>query len=515
MAHRLATVLVSVTLAGLAAGGRGRGDLHAAGGAAATSGVRPNIVVLLADDLDLGSFEAAARAGWLPHLTAFFADGTRFRESFVTEALCGPSRATFFTGLYPHNHGVAGNTGPRGGLDVFLQSFGENNLATWMQAAGYRTAHVGKYINGYVDGTLVPHGWDEWQGLVDPSTYCMYEWDISNGGHPVHHGHRPVKDYQTDVLAGIAEDFVAGTRAAGDSRPLFLNLAPPAPHREGQCFDGIRPPPRYLLTPRLPLPKPPSFNEADTSDKPGWIQRLAPVDEAAMAKLYNQRIAAFRAVDDLFGRVVDAFGAIGELDRTAFLFASDNGYLLGKHRWEAKILLYEEAIRVPMMLRVPGLAGPRTVDEIVLNNDIAPTVLDLAQATPGLAMDGRSLLPLLAGAPPSWRKRFEVTFPPQVAGPAFDDPDPTGPQFTAVPPFFAVRSGVDGALSQLIYGETLTLVGSLVTDRELYDLRPTVDPFEIASRHDDPAYAVKRQRLKDLLDALRTCSNGTCLAIEE
>jgi arylsulfatase A-like enzyme len=508
MAHRLGTVAVLLALVGLtAAGGRGRV-------AAAGATPRPNIVVLLADDLDLGSFEAAERAGFLPHLSHLGDTGTRFRESFVSEALCGPSRATFFTGLYPHNHGVAGNNGPRGGFDTFMQTFSENNLATWMQAAGYRTAHIGKFVNGYVDGTFVPHGWDEWQGLVDPSTYCMYEWDISNNGHPIHHGHRPVKDYQTDVLAGIAEDFVVGARAQGDSRPLFLNLAPPPPHREGDCFDGIRPPPRYLLSPRLPLPKPPSFDEANMSDKPAWMQRLPPVDEMAMARLYNQRIAAFRAVDDLFGRVVDAFAAIGELDRTAFVFTSDNGYLLGKHRWEAKILFYEEAIRVPLIMRVPGVAGPATVDEIALNNDIAPTLVDLAQAVPGLAMDGRSLRPLLDGTATAWRKRFEVTFPPQVVGPALEEPEPSA-QFVAVPPFFAVRSGADGAVSQLVYAETLSLVGSAVTARELYDLRPLVDPFQLVSRHDDPAYLVRRQRLADLLDALRPCSNGTCQTLEQ
>jgi arylsulfatase A-like enzyme len=385
-----------------------------------------------------------------------------------------------------------------------------------MQAAGYRTAHVGKFVNGYVDGTFVPSGWDDWQALVDPTTYSMYDYDVSNNGHPVHYGHRLVKDYQTDVLAGLAEDFVLASRAQGDTRPLFLSIAPVPPHRERDGFDGIRPAPRHYLTPRLPLPMPPSFNEADMSDKPGWMQKLPTVDEAAMARLYNQRIASLRAVDDLLGRVVDAVGAIGELERTAFVFASDNGYLLGKHRWEAKILLYEEAIRVPLMLRVPGIAGAKTVDQIALNNDLAPTIVELAQAAPGLAMDGRSLLPLLDGTATTWRKRFEITFPPQVAGPAFDEPEPgAAPSFVLVPPFFGVRSGVDGDLSNLVYAETITLVGAVVTDRELYDLRAQIDPFQLASRHADPVYLSKRLRLNQHLDALRTCGNGTCRTLEE
>jgi N-acetylglucosamine-6-sulfatase len=513
MAQRPGRIVLSLTLGGLTlASGLGRTDL----GARAAAASPPNIVVLLADDLDVVSFQAAVEAGFLPHITELFAPGTRFRQSFVSEALCTPSRATFFTGLYPHNHGIAGNSGRHGGFDNFTRAFGDNNLAVWMQGAGYRTAHVGKYINGYEDGTVVPRGWDEWQGLVDPTTYYMYGYDVSNNGHPVHYGHRLVKDYQTDVLAGLAVDFVRASRAQGDTRPLFLSLAPVPPHRERDGFDGIRPAPRHYLTPRLPLPRPPSFNEADMSDKPGWMQKLPPVDEAAMAKLYNQRIASMRAVDDLLGRVVDAVGAIGELERTAFVFASDNGYLLGKHRWEAKILLYEEAIRVPMMMRVPGLAGPAAVDEIVLNNDIAPTVAALAGAAPGLTMDGRSLLPLLDGTAAAWRKRFEVTYPPQVAGPALDEAGPeAAPTFVPVPPFFAVRTGADGNLSDLIYAETIALVGSVVTDRELYDLRPRIDPFQLDSRHADLAYLSRRLQLKQHLDALRACGDGTCQALEE
>jgi hypothetical protein len=131
-------------------------------------------------------------------------------------------------------------------------------------------------------------------------------------------------------------------------------------------------------------------------------------------------------------------------------------------------------------------------------------------------MDGRSLLPLLDGTATTWRKRFEVTFPPQVAGPAFDDPgSEAAPTFVPVPPFFAVRSGADGHLTDLIYAETITLIGSVVTDRELYDLRARMDPFQLASRHADPAYLLRRLRLKQHLDALRACGDGTCQELEE
>ena len=468
----------------------------------------PNIVVLMADDLDVGSLERALAAGLLPNLAQVFQGGTRFTESFATEALCCPSRSTFLTGLYPHNHGVVRNGGARGGFGTFLRDFGDNNLATWLQGT-YRTGHVGKFLNGYNDGTLVPPGWDDWQGLVDPSTYCMYGYTVSNNGHPVTHGNDPVRDYQTDVLAGLAEDFIL-RGGSGGGRPLFLSIAPLAPHRE-TCINGIRPAPRHRNTPLLPLPKPPSFNEADMSDKPAWMRVLPLRNEAEVARLYNQRIASLRAVDDLLGRVVRALASVQQLDRTAFLFTSDNGYLLGLHRWESKVLMYEESIRVPLLVRLPGSAGPPASAQLVLNNDLAPTIAALARVTPGLKVDGRSLLPLLDGSAGEWRRRFVAEYPPVQSPAPAGDPDLAGVR-PNLPPFFAVRTGVDGDLSRLVYGETLNAEAEVVA-RELYDLR--VDPFQIASRHRDPAYAARRLRLKAHLDVLKACGSGSCQTLEE
>jgi arylsulfatase A-like enzyme len=505
MAHRPIVVsLAMLVLSGAAV--RGPTELSASLTDPTSPPTRPNVVVLMVDDLDLVSFQAGLRAGFLPRLSRLFARGTRFRESFVSESLCCPSRTTYLTGLYPHNHGVIRNSGPLGGFEGFTRRFGENNLAVWMQAAGYQTAHVGKYLNGYVDPTFVPAGWDEWRGLVGPSAYCMYGFRISRNGSPVWYG-RNAADYQTDVVARLADEVIAA-RGGQDPRPLFLNLSPSAPHGEAGCFDGIRPAARHESTPLLDLPMPPSFNEEDMSDKPGWMQKLPLVDEASMARLYNQRIASLRAVDDLLGRVVDALDANGELERTAFLFTSDNGYLLGRHRRKAKALVYEESIRVPLLVRVPGVDGPRVVDEITLNNDLAPTIAALAGATPWSVPDGRSLLPLLAPTPPRWRKRFLAALPPEPRHPSLDP-------LRAVRPFFAVRTGSDGNLSRLAYVETLSVYGAVVVDRELYDLDPRADPFQLESRHRDPAYFLKRQRLKEHLEALKTCRDGTCQTLEE
>jgi arylsulfatase A-like enzyme len=484
--------------------------LAAFGGARAeTAGAldRPNIVVLMADDLDVHAFRTARRAGFLPNLSRLFEGGTEFDESFVTEALCGPSRSVYLTGLYAHNHGVIRNEGYFGGYPAFRRGHGDNNLATWMQAAGYRTAFVGKYLNGYINAAEVPSGWDRWRALVDPSTYCMYGYAMSHDGMLVRYG-REDADYQTDVLAGLAVDLVRERSDAADARPLFLSLAPTAPHLEWSCYDGIRPAARWERSPRLPMPRPPSFDEDDVRDKPEWMRGLPRVDEDRAARIYDERIVALRAVDDLLGRVVQALEAAGELERTAFLFTSDNGFLLGRHRYEGKVLLYEESIRVPLLLKVPGRPGPPEVSAIALNNDLAPTIAALGGAIPGTTMDGRSLLPLLDSTPATWRRRFLVEFPPQ---PRWAWPDrPPG-----VPAFFGARTGRDDDFARLAYAETLAEDGETVTDVELYDLAPLRDPFQVDSRHAEFRYRLARRALAAEVEALKTCAGGTCQALEE
>mgnify|MGYP001371979765 CR=1 FL=1 len=485
---------------------------------------RPDIVVIMADDLDVESLDTAVAHGLMPNLVHYvLAVGTRFTESFVTESLCCPSRSTFLTGLYPHNHGVVRNSGRAGGFNVFQEHFRQSApLARWLEASGYRTAHVGKYLNGYTDYTIAPHGWSEWRGLVDSSTYCMYNYRVSkNGTELLDFGQDPSEpphEYQTDVLARMAEEIVATT----DQRPLFLSVAPLAPHRESSCVpDTVRPAPRHVGTVNLPLPSPPSLNEEDLSDKPRWMRRLPVRDLASLHALYNDRIASLRAVDDLIGTVASALSAAGRLERTAFLFTSDNGYLLGLHRWESKILLYEESIRVPLAITIPAVPGGASVDRVgrlALNTDLAPTIVDLARATPAFIMDGRSLLPLVRGTDPQWRARFLVEFPPLPAPDAdalgldFDLP-PTFARF--LPPFAAVRAGDARDPARLVYGETVDASGTQVTDRELYDLE--ADPYQLDSLHNDGSPLRVRQRrvLKRHLDALKGCRGGTCQVLEQ
>jgi arylsulfatase A-like enzyme len=490
---------------------------------ATAADARPNIVVIMVDDLDVDSFETAVAQGWMPKLEShLLRKGVRFTQSFATFPLCCPSRVTYLTGQYAHNHGVLWNDGPAGGFDHFSGERDDRTIATLLDEAGYRTGHVGKYLNGYDTGKYVPSGWDEWHGLVDPSTYSMYNYTISHDGRPRRYGDCP-GEYQTDVLAGLAAGFIR--RSAGET-PFFLTVTPLAPHKESACAPvcrtgnccgsapacdatRVRPAPRHQDTPRLPLPRPASFNEAMMADKPCYLRNYPPVDAAHIEDLYNDRIASLRAVDDLIGVVVGALSQQRELGSTAILFTSDNGFLLGLHRMETKILPYEESIRVPLLVRLPGRAGARTVDGIALNNDLAPTLADLAGLPPdALAFDGRSLLPLVDGTAPAWRVRFLV-----------EHPAVPGQPFT-LPPYYAVRALGDGTTGgeSLLYAEYPRYSKRKcpqVTDTELYDL--AADPFQLRSL-DDRANPGRRQQMEILaehLERLKTCGEGTCQALEE
>jgi N-acetylglucosamine-6-sulfatase len=222
---------------------------------------RPNIVVIMTDDQGLNEMRA------LPKTKALIGAGTTFSNHYVSFPLCCPSRATFLTGQYPHNHGVLGNAPPNGGYPKLDNT---NTLPLWLQQAGYFTSHIGKYLNRYgIDNpTEVPPGWTHWQGLVDNSTYMMYNYTINDNGTLVTYGNT-ARNYQTDVLAGRAEETI--DEAAASNQPFFLSIAPTPPHYElfASGFGPIRPAPRHTdAFSEEPLPRTPAFNEADVLDKP-------------------------------------------------------------------------------------------------------------------------------------------------------------------------------------------------------------------------------------------------------
>ncbi|TML17470.1 MAG: hypothetical protein E6G31_00735 [Actinobacteria bacterium] len=306
---------------------------------------------------------AARPRGSLPNVKSLIADqGVTFDNSFVSYSLCCPSRSTFLTGQYAHNHGVWGNAAPSGG---YYKLDSTNTLPVWLQRAGYQTIHLGKYLNQY--GTRnpreIPPGWGQWYGTPDPSTYRYLDYTINENGNLVQFG-TAAGDYKTDVESRLAVDLIA--RQATDPRPFFMWVAFVAPH-SGAPRDADDP--TGLATPspaprdkdhfaNEPLPMPPSFNEADVSDKPLAIRRRPLLNEreiAAIRENWQQRRETLLAVDEAVGSIVETLREAGELDNTLILFTSDNGFFHGEHRIaNGKVLWYEPSIRLPLLLRWTG-----------------------------------------------------------------------------------------------------------------------------------------------------------------
>ena len=443
--------------------------------------LRPNVIVLMTDDQTVESLRV------MPNVRRLIGDeGATFENSFVGFALCCPSRATFLTGQYAHNHGVLGNKPPSGGHAKLDHS---NTLAVWLQKAGYTTVHLGKFLNGYGtrDPREIPPGWTEWHGSVDPSTYRFRGYTLNENGDL-----RTYRRYQTDVYADKAVEIVK--RRSAERRPYFLSVAFLAPHsggpREPDDPAGQSTPmpaPRHRdAFAAEPLPAPPSLNEADVSDKPQGVRNrpLLPDERlAAVRENYRQRLESLLAVDEAIARILAAAREAGELDDTLVIFTSDNGFFHGEHRIPSgKVLVYEPSIRVPLLVRGPGIPRGLRVSQLVSNVDLAPTIAAAAGATPARRLDGVPLLPLVRSPSPVRSRDLLVE---GAAG-------RSGNGFTAIrTPRYKYVEYANG-------------------ERELYDLER--DPYELESRHADPAYAGIRTDLARRLAKLRSCAGSSCRA---
>ena len=382
---------------------------------APAAAAKPNIVVLMTDDQTLDSMSV------MPQTERLLGErGTTFTRSFASYALCCPSRATLFTGQYAHNHGVLGNGPPNGGYSRLDKS---NWLPLWLQAAGYRTMHVGKFLNGYgvtSPQTEVPPGWSDWHGTIDPTTYRFWNYTVNENGTLRTYGAANEPElYSTDFFARRANELIAA--AAPSAQPFFLSVAFLAPHSgaPGEPGDPGAVHPTPAVAPRhvnafssLVLPRPASYNEADVSDKPANIRRRALITDgraAAIQEAYQQRLESLLAVDEAVASIVGGLGASGELDETLILFTSDNGFFHGEHRVpQGKLLVYEPSVRLPLLMRGPGVPAGERRSQLVTNADLAPTILDAAEATPGRAQDGRSLLDLALDPGAQWGRELLI-----------------------------------------------------------------------------------------------------------
>ncbi len=438
--------------------------------------LRPNIVFILTDDQRFDTIGLVHSIdGVTPVMPTVVNElvnkGVTFQNSYVTTDLCAPSRSSLLAAKYSHTTGVHDNGGTDGGFIAFDDT---STLPVWLKAAGYHTGIYGKYINGY--GSHAPYqapGWDEWHVFKD---VAYFNYTLVENGAQNMFGSADT-DYSTDVLRDKAVQFIHDS-AGGP--PFFLYFAPKAPHapatpapRHAGSFSGI------------PPWRPPNYNEADATDKPAWVQAITPWTPTIQMShdSFNQKqLECLQAVDEAVAALIQALRDTGQDGNTMVVFASDNGYSWGSHRWEPKQCPYEECMRVPLVIRYAPLAPlPRTEIGFGLNIDHGETLSELAGATPDAGVEGMSLVHLLDGTAPSWRSDFLEEHWDSTPG---DETD-----VGSIPTYAEVRG------EQWKYNEYVT------AERELYD--EIGDPFELLNVVTDPGNASLASSLATRLRELR------------
>lgn len=454
---------------------------------------RPNIVFVLTDDLSMNLLP------YMPQVRALQARGLTFRNYFVTDSLCCPSRSSIFTGNLPHDTGVFSNVGPAGGIRAFYHHGDEYdtfNLA--LQKAGYRTAMMGKYLNGYLQGpkrspisnTYVPPGWSRWDGAG--FAYAEFHYRLNQNGHIQRYGGAP-RDYLTDVLARKGVSFIDSSTSR--HKPFFLELATFAPH------SPFTPAPQDANKfPGLAAPRSPSFNVLP-SDAPRWLkghQPLTPGQIQTINSDFRKRVQDVQDVDRLLSRLETALGKRHQLKNTYIVFSSDNGYHMGEYRLTpGKLTAFDTDIHVPLVIAGPGVPAGSSTSAMAENIDLAKTFEGIAGTSK--PCDGHSLLPLFhGGLPRHWRDAVLVEHHGLPSSAL--DPDRQSPASGNPTTYEAMRT------SGFLYVEYKD------GEREFYDLRH--DPYELNNLAAGLS-AGQLSRLHTELTRLERCHTGaSCWAAE-
>lgn len=438
-----------------------------------------NVLMILTDDQDVSS------AREMPRLQSLIAaQGVVFTNAIATTPLCGPSRATILSGRYAHSHGVRGNAPPLGGYGSYRDSGMEaDSLPVWLKAAGYRTAYLGKYTNGYGPGWVSrPPGWDDWLALTEPQSYSNFT--FNEDGRDLR---PPAGEYQTDYLATRALEYLRRTEER-DDQPFFLMVAPYAPHNVAQSASRHR-----SMFATAGAPRTQAFNEADVRDKPAHIRRIGLFTPALMTAIdneYRNALRSLQAVDEMIERLVQALQVQGELDHTAIIFLSDNGISTGAHPFTDKTAPYSDSLDIPLYMRVPG--GPMGValPHLVANLDIPATILDFARIPGPSVIEGRSLAPLLAASPPpasAWRADLLIEYW-----------DSANPLTTLMPTYQGVR--LENGSNSALY------VIHSTREEEFYDFK--VDPHQMDSAVQSRPLEVSAMFAR--MTALASCRGAAC-----
>ncbi len=444
---------------------------------------KPNIVFVLTDDLAMNLLP------YMPHVKQMQQKGMTFSNYYVTDSLCCPSRSTLFTGDYPHDTGVFTNGGDDGGYQTFNAKGDQNaTFATSLKAAGYRTAMMGKYLNGYEPTQDGPQpGWSEWD--VAGNGYPEYNYALNENGHVVNYGAKP-SDYLVDVLNHKGVNFI--NSSAQKKQPFMMEIATFAPHapytpanRDLNKFPGLK------------APRGPAYNEADVSDKPAWLKSHKKLPPKALRRddgIFRKRAQAVQSVDKMIGDLQAALKANGVARDTYIVFSSDNGFHLGEHRLaQGKMTAFDTDIHVPMVVTGPGVTGGGTSTRLAQNTDLCPTFETLGGAKVPAAVDGQSLVPELKGKAQPARDAVLV--------------EHHGPDKNKKDPDFQVKASGNPPSYEAIRTPNSVYVEYADGEREYYDLKRDPNELNNTVAKLTPTHLKK---LKATLHKLENCHGDTC-----
>lgn len=433
---------------------------------------RPNIVFVMTDDMRDDDLR------YLPRTRELIGErGLDLTDAISPHPLCCPARAELVTGQYAQNNGVQHNAGPFGGFQALDPDV---EVGSWFQAEGYRTAFVGKFLNGYSPQAPRPAGWDRWDALVrgvyDYRDFAFADDDRTPAAYQ--------DSYVTDVIAERTNDVVRDF--ARRSEPFLVyswHLAPhyrindrrqkslpPAAEQDRGRFANARP----------PAMEQPVFNERRVADQPRPFRNRRPGDVAGIVAEHRARLRSLQAVDRAVESLVRTLRETGELDNTYLVFSSDNGYALGEHRFVGKNVLTQPALQIPLLVRGPGVVAGATSQLPATLVDLPVTFADLAGVSPAWAVDGASLVPALGAEEQPFRDTTLVQ---------------TG------------ESSGDGWAYRGVRTDRY-LYGVNGSDAFLYDRFR--DPGELVNLVDDPAYAAVRAELEQRRTELVSCAGASC-----
>ena len=443
---------------------------------------KPNVVVLMTDD------QRADELRYMPKTRRLLGRaGITFDQALSPNPLCCPARAEFLTGQATHNNKVLSNDRKKYGGYSRLDPI--ETLPVWLQRQGYATAFTGKHLNGYNyrrDG--IDPGWSQFNVLTK-GVYNYDSWSALEKGKPVKR-----TGYVTDYLGSQTARFVK--RFSRQDRPFFIWTAHVGPHTAsgypGGRWGVPRVPTRYqgrFTHKKFPLSslRKPSFGE-NLSDKSRYYRgKAGRVDAAAAKKNHLARVGAIRAVDDNNAKVIRALRATGELKNTVVVFLSDNGYLLGEHNYTGKILGFEESLRVPLVVRGPGIAAGSRARQPVTLMDLTATLVRLAGARPTVPMDGQSLVPLLR------QPRTPTVADTQLIGSGA---------------YTAAEAKTSPWMYRGVRTARYTLIRYFNGEVELYDREK--DPYQVTNVAGAARYAAALDDLTARYDALKSCAGKEC-----